>query len=113
MSNYRWKTKDEIIMISIKGLLKHCGQFIQQQFVALTKPATKSLVLGSISDLTRTNNQLIAENALLRQQLIVLNGQFKRPNFTPLDKFRLVLLASLVNQLRNALLILKPDTILK
>jgi hypothetical protein len=55
MSNYRWKTKDEIIMISIKGLLKHCGQFIQQQFVALTKPATKSLVLGSISDLTRTN----------------------------------------------------------
>ena len=100
-------------MMSIKGLLKHCGQFIQQQFVTLTKPATKSLAFGSISDLTRTNKQLIAENALLRQQLIVLNRQVKRPNFKPLDKFRLVILASLVHNWRNALLILQPDTILK
>ena len=81
-------------MKSLKGLLKHWSQFIQQQFVALTKPATKSLVLGSISDATRINKQLIAENALLRQQLIVLNRQVKRPTFTPLDKFRLVILVS-------------------
>src|SRR5437763_2548865 len=100
-------------MMSIKGLLNHCGQFIQQKFVALTKPATRSLALGSISDLTRTNKQLIAENALLRQQLIVLNRQVKRPNFKPLDKFRLVILASLVHHWRQALLILQPDTLLK
>ena len=85
-------------MKSLKGLLKHCGQFIQHQFVALTKPATKALVLGSISDLTRSNKQLIAENTLLRQELIVLNRQVKRSTFKPLDKFILVILASLVHQ---------------
>jgi putative transposase len=43
----------------------------------------------------------------------MLNRQVNRPNFKPLDKFRLVLLASLVNQWKNALLILQPDTLLK
>ncbi len=97
----------------LKSLLKHGGQFIQQQFAALTKSATRSLALGSISDLTRTNKQLIAENALLRQQLIVLNRQVNRPNFKPLDEFLLVILASLVYQWRQTLLILQPDTLLK
>jgi hypothetical protein len=42
------------------------------------KPATPSLISGVISDLTRSRCDLIVENALLRQQLIVLRRQVTR-----------------------------------
>ena len=55
----------------------------------------------------------MAENALLRQQLIILNRQVKKPSFTPLDRFFLVVLASRLANWKQALLILKPDTLLR
>jgi len=39
-------------------------------------------VVGLLRDLTRSRDQLIAENALLRQQLIVASRKVKRPVFT-------------------------------
>jgi hypothetical protein len=57
------------------------------------KPATLSLISGVISDMNRSRFDLIVENALLRQQLIVLHLQMKRPLLTQHDRFRLVLLA--------------------
>jgi putative transposase len=42
--------------------------------------------------MTRSKADLIAENAMLRQQLIVLNRQIKRLQLTNGDRFRLVLL---------------------
>ena len=38
-----------------------------------TKPATGTLCAGTLADLVRGMPQLIAENALLRQQLIILS----------------------------------------
>ena len=35
-------------------------------FVDWTKPSTPSLVLGTLTDLTRSKSELVAENALLR-----------------------------------------------
>ena len=61
------------------------------------KPITLSLISDVLSDLTRTRSDLIVENALLRQQLIVLNRQVKRPQLTRTDRFRLVLLRGLPN----------------
>ena len=61
------------------------------------KPARTSLIIGILNDITRTKSQLIAENALLRQQLIVINRQVKKPQFTSLDRLLLVSLASEVN----------------
>ena len=58
-----------------------CGRFIQQTFIALTKPAKNSPLLGAAMDLTKSNSQLLAENALLRQQLLVLDRQVKNPKF--------------------------------
>jgi hypothetical protein len=37
-----------------------------------TKPAAAELVTGLVSDMMRSNADLLVENALLRQQLIVL-----------------------------------------
>jgi hypothetical protein len=35
--------------------------------------ARSSLVAGAVSDLTKSKTELMAENALLRKQLIILN----------------------------------------
>ena len=85
----------------------------QQQIKHWAKPATVSLISGFISDLTRSRSDLIVENALLRQQLIVLHRQVKRPILTQHDRFRLVLLARFTRFWKQALHIVQPDTLLR
>jgi putative transposase len=63
-------------------------------------------------DLARSRAELIAENALLRQQLIILSRQVKRPACTRTDRILLVLLARAVRNWKQALLIVQPDTLL-
>ena len=41
----------------------------------------RQLAVGGLKDLTRSRSELIAENALLRQQLIVASRKVKRPDF--------------------------------
>jgi hypothetical protein len=43
------------------------------------KPTTVMLAIGAITDLSRSRADLLVENALLRQQLIFLYRQIKRP----------------------------------
>jgi hypothetical protein len=43
-----------------------------------TKPATDSLILSTMADLLRSKPEFVAENMLLRQQLIVLQRTVKR-----------------------------------
>ena len=85
----------------------------QQQIKQWAKPATLSLISGVISDLTRSRSDLIVENALLRQQLIVLHRQVKRPILTQHDRFRLVLLARFTRFWKQTLHIVQPDTLLR
>jgi len=68
---------------------------------------------GVGADLVRSRAQLAAENALLRQQLIVLRREAKRPVLTPADRALLVLLAGRVRAWRQALLVVRPDTLLR
>jgi putative transposase len=85
----------------------------EERFKRWTKPGSSTLLDGVAADLIRTKPELIAENALLRQQLIVLERQVKHPTFTPLDRGLLVVLASRLPHWKQALLIVKPDTLLK
>jgi putative transposase len=52
----------------------------------------------------------VAENALLRQQVIILRRQVKRPACTKKDRMLLVLLASMVRTWKQALFIVQPET---
>ena len=70
------------------------------------------LVAGFARDLARSRKELLAENALLRQQLIVASRKVKRPAFLPHERGLLVLLSRLVRNWRDAVLLVKPDTIL-
>jgi hypothetical protein len=53
--------------------------WLQERVKHWIKPATSVLLVGILSDLTRSHADLVVENALLRQQLIVLKRQIKRP----------------------------------
>lgn len=52
---------------------------LKRKLSALTRPTTANVVVSSLADMTRTKPELIAENALLRHQLIVLQRSVKRP----------------------------------
>ena len=79
------------------------------------REATRPLpvLTGLVADLGRSRRQLIAENVLLRQQLIVASRKVKRPAFRPHERGVVVLLSRLVQNWREAVLLVKPDTILR
>jgi putative transposase len=77
------------------------------------KPPTTSLALDALADLTRGKAELLAENALLRQQLIILRRQVKCPVFRKSDRFLLVLLARMVRFWKEALFLVQPETLLR
>jgi hypothetical protein len=55
----------------------------------------------------------VLENALLRQQLIVLRRQTKRPKLSWRDRALIILLASKLRFWKQALVIVQPDTVLR
>ncbi|HML23995.1 MAG TPA: hypothetical protein PKD09_20225 [Aggregatilinea sp.] len=79
-----------------------------------TQSAPDRQIIGITSDLWRSKHELIAENAFLRQQVIVLKRQSSgRPALTQHDRRVLVVLASKLRGWKGALRIVKPDTLLK
>ena len=82
------------------------------RFVHWTKPLTLSLPFGTLADLAKSKSELMAENALLRQQLIILQRQVKRPACTKTDRI-LVLLARAVRAWKQTLFLVQPETLLR
>ena len=60
-----------------KRLWVRLSSAAHQVFRHLTQPASSNLVTGTLADLPRRRSELLVENALLRQQLIVLHRQVK------------------------------------
>jgi hypothetical protein len=87
--------------------------WLQQHIKHWTKPATAVLIPGLLADVTRSRSDLIVENALLRQQLIVLHRQIKRPQLTNRDRKLFALLACLTKFWKQSMHIVQPDTLLR
>jgi len=87
--------------------------WLQERLKLWTKPATSILNIGILSDLTRSRTDLVVENALLRQQLIILKRQVKRPQLTDPDRFRLVLFSHFAKFWKQSLHIVQPETLLR
>lgn len=101
------------VFTSLQRLKEGCLDVLRSRFAGWTKPLTSSLPLQTLADLGRSKSELIAENALLHQQLIILKRQVKRPSITRTDRMLLVLLARLVRTWQQALVIVQPDTLLR
>src|SRR2546428_12583922 len=78
------------ILNSLKHLMTSGFQRLHSVMTRWTNPLSTSLMLGTVTDLFRSKSQLVAENALLRQQLIILRRQVKRPVYTRADRMVLV-----------------------
>src|SRR5512135_808162 len=98
------------ILTPLRWLKDSCWDALSSRLTRWTKPLGTSLPLATLTDLGRSKSELIAENALLRQQLIILRREVKRPTFTRTDRILLVLLARLVRAWQQALFIVQPDT---
>jgi hypothetical protein len=102
--------------VAILDAVRHwgaaCVAALAKQVQQWTRPLTRTLVGGTLVDVATPKPALMAENALLRQQLIVLRCQIKRPTCTLGDRVRLVLLARLAHTWQTALLIVQPQTLL-
>jgi putative transposase len=89
-------------------------QRLETQVKAWTKPTSDRQIAGVVADLFRSKEDLVVENAYLRQQVIVLKRQIKgRPALTPHDRRVLVLLASQLKGWQAALHLVQPETVLK
>jgi putative transposase len=99
------------------SLIQRCfsplWQIFQSTLRLWTKPDNRSLLLDAALDLNRTKSELILENALLRQQIIILERQSKRPRLSWRDRTIIVLLTSRLHTWKAALKIVQPDTVLR
>ncbi len=102
-----------VILSRLKRLVGTSVKVLCARCVRWTKPLSSSLPLGTLAGLGRSKSELIAENALLRQQLIMLKRQVKRPVCTKTDRILLMLLARVVRAWKQALLIVQPETLLR
>lgn len=71
-----------------------------------------SLTLGTLADLTRSKTELLAENALFRQQLVILHRPIKRPPSRKTDRLLLLRLARMVRTGKQALFFVQAETLL-
>lgn len=85
---------------------------LQECIKSWIKPATPVLIIDLLSDLTHSRTDLIVENVLLRQQLIILKRQIKRPQLSNPDRIRLVLLSHFTKFWKQTLHVIQPDTLL-
>src|SRR6266566_4222605 len=102
-----------VILSRLKRLVGTAVKVLCARCVHWTKPLSSSLPLGTRADLARSKSELRAENALLRQQLIILKRQVKRPICTKTDRILLVFLARGVRAWKQTLLIIQPETLLR
>ncbi|HEX6480623.1 MAG TPA: hypothetical protein VF043_17430 [Ktedonobacteraceae bacterium] len=101
------------LVITIKQQVCLSFHALQKRFLCWVKLPTTSLVLGTLTDLPRRKSELIAENALLRQQLTILHRQIKRPVYKKTDRLLLILLARMVRTWKQALYLVQPETLLR
>jgi putative transposase len=98
---------------TIKQCVFFCSHALQEHVLRWIKPPTTSPVVGALVDLTRGKAELLAENALLRHQLLILHRQVKRPVYQKKDRLLLVLLVRMVRTWNEALFLVQPETLLR
>ncbi len=103
------------IIATVKNTVISLARSIGAAIKRLAAPARSATaaVAGCARDVARSRAGLIAENALLRQQLIVVRRQIGRPMFGDTDRLIMVVLARMSEAWRDALHLVRPETLLR
>ena len=103
----------DLTLTSIRKSLVNATEKARLWLVAITKPGLLITASAAVLDLSRSKRALVAENALLRHQIVVLSrtaGQ--QPRFSSWDRAVMVLMAKANPAWRDALMVVKPETVL-
>jgi putative transposase len=74
------------VLIPLRHRITLCFHALSDGIIRWMKPRSTSLLLGTITDLAKGKSELLIENALLRQQLIILRRHVKRPACRKTDR---------------------------
>ena len=100
------------VKTAVRRRVHECGRTITHMLRPVRTGA--ALVCAVSIDAVRPRSALVAENALLRQQILVLRRAApSRPRLHAEDRLILVFLARLHTAWRDALHVVKPDTLLR
>ena len=69
-----------VLLSLLTHQIRRCLRQLRRCLLQWTKPTTRSLLGGTLTDLTRTRAELLAENALVRQQLVILRREAQASN---------------------------------
>jgi hypothetical protein len=97
------------MLLALRSTVQHKAnaflQTLSQHFNTWTKPFPATVTVAAVTDLTRTKTDLLLEYGFLRQPLVALQRQVKRPHVTWRDRLFMILMASRLQIWRQALLI--------
>lgn len=96
---------------SLVATLRAAASRLRSAVRAALRPT--SAAAGLARDVFRTRAELLAENALLRQQLIVATRAAHRPQLTPWDRTLMVLASAFCRTWPDATHIVSPNTVLR
>ncbi len=101
--------------VAVKTRVAGWARVIRDAIKEFLKPSStvSPLAADAARDLVRSRPELVAENALLRQQLIVLRRSADYPKIEDSDRVMMLLLARLNSAWSQALHIVKPGTLLR
>ena len=100
------------VKTAVRRRVHECGRTIKHMLRPVRTGA--ALVCAVSIDAVRPRSALVAENALLRQQILVLRRAApSRPRLHAEDRLILVFLARLNTAWRDALHVVKPDTLFR
>ncbi len=104
------------LVLAVRTAVVRRAHRLGRTAINLTRPARTAAALagGATVDAFRPRSDLVAENALLRQQILVLRRAAPpRPRLHREDRVILVLLARINSAWRDALHLVRPDTLLR
>ncbi len=101
------------LVAAVKSAVTRCVRVAGELARRLLKPVPTNVVAGIVRDAALAKSELVAENAMLRQQLIVVRRTTKRPALRSADRVLMVVLARLNRSWQSALHLVQPDTLLR
>ena len=98
---------------AVNRAVARCLNAADRMIKRFFKPAAMAVVAGVVEDVARSKFELVAENAMLRQQLIVASRSVKRPFLHNGDRLFMILLARFNRAWRDSLHLIQPETLLR
>jgi len=96
------------------NFLRHIVDWVRSRAGAIWKAvAPHGVARGAAADLVRSRWELVIENAMLRQQVVILRRKSPHPRLTTFDRLRFLLAAAVLPTWRRALAIVQPETVLR